>query len=159
MRRSGVKTRFVAHVVLDQSFKHKHDGPTGQILLSTVAGRGEDAKQTHNNQPSKQLDTYLGRVSLKYRGDRAAAALAAAHALRGHFVCVFTWLIVVLHDVIFCCINRNQLKLSRVNRNGIGQPPACAYLVSTPCISGDGGPPWWRGPGITLKAKRSFLFP
>ena len=73
-------------------------------------------------------------------------ALAAAHALRGHFVCVFTWLIVV-HDVIFCYIYRNQLKPSHVTRNGIGQPPACAYLVSTPCSSGDGGPPWWRGPG------------
>ena len=124
----------------------KHDGPTGQILLSTVAGRGEDTKQTHNNQPNKQLDAYLGRVSLKCRGDRAAVALAAAHALRGHFVCVFTWLIVV-HDVIFCYIYRNQLKPSHVTRNGIGQPPACAYLVSTPCSSGDGGPPWWRGPG------------
>ena len=131
----------------------KHDGPTGQILLSTAAGRGEDTRQTHNNQPNKQLNTYLGRVSLKCRGDLAAVALAAAHSLRGHFVCVFKWLIVV-HDVIFCCINRNQLKLSHTNRNGIGQPPACAYLVSTPCSSGDGGPPWWRGPGITLPSRK-----
>ena len=49
----------------------KHDGPTGQILLSTAAGRGEDTRQTHNNQPNKQLNTCLGRVSLKCRGDLA----------------------------------------------------------------------------------------
>ena len=108
-----------------------HDGPTGQILLSTAAGRGEDTRQTHNNQPNKQLNTCLGHVSLECRGDRAAVALAAAHSLRGHFVCVFMWLIVV-HDAVFCCINRNQLKLSHVNHNSVSQPPACACLVSTP---------------------------
>ena len=131
----------------------KHDGPTGQILLSTAAGWGGDTKQTHNNQPNKQLDTHLGRISLECWRDWAAVALTATHAIRGHFVCGFTWLIVV-HDIISCCTCRNQVKLSHMKRNGIGRRSECAHLVSTPCGSGDDGPPWWRGPGITLPSRK-----
>ena len=61
-KEQGRKSTFVAHVVLSIKVSKKYDGPTGQILLSTVAGRGVDTMQTHNNQPNKQLNTCLGRV-------------------------------------------------------------------------------------------------
>ena len=67
------------HMLCSIKVSKKHYGPTGQILLSSAAGGGEDTKQIHNNQPNKQLNAYLGRVSLKCRGGRAAVALAAAH--------------------------------------------------------------------------------
>ena len=70
-----------------------------------------------------------------------------------HFVSVF-YMVDCCNRVSSCCTFAMELKLSHAKRMVIGRPPACPHPVSTPCGSGGDGPPWWRGPGITLPSRK-----
>ena len=66
-------------------------------------------------------------VSEFYHGLRgiAAVALSQSHVLSAaHFVCFFTWLI-VMNCAFSCCTIPMKLKLSHMKRIGIVQPRTC----------------------------------
>ena len=117
--------KFAAHLAQSRGKNHARNADDETIFCSQQRPIGGKIRNENTtiNQYNLSIDILgahlcdtggIGRLWLSQHDISSAA----------HFVCVFTWLI-VMNRIFSCCTCPMKLKLSHVKRIGIGQPRMC----------------------------------
>ena len=117
--------KFAAHLTLSSQENHARNADDETIFCSQQRPIGEKMQNENTtiNQYNVSIDI-LG-AALSDAGEIGLLWLSQHHILSAaHFVCVFTWLI-VMNCAFSCCTMPIKLKLSHMKRIGIGQPRTC----------------------------------